>query len=51
MDPTIVDPSIGAQVASAGIEAAKSLVGKKVKLIKVTVKSGYKVLLRNSKEK
>lgn len=51
MDPTIVDPSIGAQAANAGIEAAKSLIGKKAKLIKVTVKSGYKVLLRNSKEK
>jgi len=51
MDATMVDPSIGAQAASAGIEAAKSLVGKKVKLIKVTVKSGYKVLLRNSKDK
>jgi len=50
MDATMVDPSIGAQAASAGLEAAKSLVGKKVKLIKVTVKSGYKVLLRNSKE-
>jgi conjugative transposon TraM protein len=50
MDATIVDPSIGAQAASAGIEAAKTLVGKKVKLIKVTVKSGYKVLLKDSRE-
>ncbi len=51
MDATMVDPSIGAQAASAGIEAAKSLAGKKVKLIKVTVKSGYQVLLKNSKDK
>jgi conjugative transposon TraM protein len=51
MDPTIVDPSIGAQAASAGIEAAKTLIGKKVKLIKVTVKSGYKILLKNSNER
>ena len=51
MDATLVDPSIGAQAASAGIEAAKTLVGKKVKLIKVTIKSGYKVLLKDSKEK
>ncbi len=44
---TTLDPSIGAQAASAGIEAARSLVSKKVKLIKVTVKAGYKVLLKN----
>ena len=50
MDATIVDPSIGAQAASAGIEAAKTLVGKKVKLIKVTVRSGYKVLLKDVHE-
>jgi conjugative transposon TraM protein len=37
--------SIGIQAASAGIGAAKSLFSKKVKLIKVTVKAGYKILL------
>jgi len=51
MDPTLIDPSIGAQAASAGIETAKTLIGKKVKLVKVTVTSGYKVLLRNTKDK
>lgn len=50
VDATLVDPSLGAQAASAGIETAKTLIGKKVKLIKVTVPSGYKVLLRNTKE-
>ena len=30
---TSLDPSIGAQAASAGIEAAKTLLGKKIKLI------------------
>lgn len=48
---TTVDPSIGAQAASAGIEAAKTLFTKKVKLIKLTVKAGYKILLKDSHEK
>lgn len=51
MNATMIDPSLGAQAASAGIETAKTLIGKKVKLIKVTVKSGYKVLLRNTNDK
>lgn len=42
-----LDPSIGAQAASAGIQAVKALIGKKVKLVKVTVRSGYEVLLRD----
>lgn len=48
---TSLDPSIGAQAAGAGIEAVKSLVGKKVKLVKVMVKAGYSVLLRDEKQK
>lgn len=48
---TSLDPSWGAQAASAGIEAAKTLFSKKVKLIKVTVKAGYHVLLRDEKQK
>ena len=51
MNSTTIDPSIGAQAASAGIEAAKSLFNKKVKLVKMTVRAGYKVLLRDSHEK
>ena len=39
------DPSIGAQAANAGIQAAKTLLSKKAKAIKVTVKAGYKILL------
>jgi len=42
-----MDPSLGAQAASAGIELSKNFFGRKVKLIKVTVKGGYQVLLRN----
>lgn len=43
--------NIGVQAAGAGLEAAKSLFSKKVKLIKVTVKAGYKVLLADNKKK
>lgn len=46
-----LDPSIIQQAASAGIEAAKTLLSKKVKLIKVTVKAGYQILLRDEKQK
>lgn len=42
---TTLDPSLGAQAASAGIETAQNLLSKKVKLVKVTVKAGYQVLL------
>jgi conjugative transposon TraM protein len=47
---TTLDPSWQAQAAGAGIEAAKTLFSRKVKLIKVQVKAGYKVLLRNDRE-
>jgi len=43
--------SIGAQAAGAGIEAAKGLFSKKIKLVKVTVKAGYQVLLRDPNAK
>lgn len=40
-----LSPSVGAQAASAGVQAVKGLFSKKVRLIKVTVKSGYSILL------
>jgi len=46
-----LDPSIGAQAATAGIETAKTLISKKVKLIRVTVKAGYHVLLKDNNNK
>jgi conjugative transposon TraM protein len=46
-----LDNSWGAQAAGMGVEAAKSLMSKKVKLIKVVVKAGYQVLLYDEKEK
>lgn len=48
---TGVTDSWGAQAAGMGIEAAKSLISKKVKLIKVVVKAGYQVLLYDEKQK
>jgi len=47
---TTIDPSLKVQAASAGIEAAKTLFSKKAKLIKVMVKAGYQVLLRDEKQ-
>ena len=46
-----VTDSWGAQAAGMGIEAAKTLMSKKVKLIKVVVKAGYQVLLYDEKQK
>ncbi|MEQ1588144.1 MAG: conjugative transposon protein TraM [Cyclobacteriaceae bacterium] len=43
-----LSPSIGAQAASAGMQAVKGFLGKKSKLIRVTLKAGYQILLRNS---
>lgn len=48
---TGISDSWGAQAAGMGIEAAKSLMSKKVKLIKVIVKAGYQVLLYDEKQK
>lgn len=45
-----LDPSLQVQAASAGVEVAKSLFSKKAKLVKVTVKAGYQVLLRDEKQ-
>jgi len=42
-----LDPTLAEQAASAGINAAKTIFSKKVKLVKVTVKAGYQVLLKN----
>lgn len=45
-----LNPSMGAQAADAGIEAVKSLFSKKTKLVRVTVKAGYKVLLHANQQ-
>jgi hypothetical protein len=41
-----MDETLGTQAASAGIETAKTLFSKKVKIVKVKLKAGYPVLLR-----
>lgn len=43
-----MDPSVSAQVAGAGIQAAKGLFGRKVKQVRVKVKAGYQLLLRDT---
>ncbi len=47
MEITSMDPSLKAQAAATGITAAKSLLSRKIKQVKVTVKAGYKVLLKD----
>jgi len=49
-DPLSYDPSLGAQAATAGLTMAKGFFSKKVKLVKVTVKAGYAVLLLNGNQ-
>lgn len=51
MNIASLDPSLGAQAATAGIQAAKSLIGKKAKLVRVTVKTGHQVLLHDTNAK
>lgn len=44
-----MDPSIKTQALSAGIDAAKNLLSRKVKVVRATVTAGYSVLLRDNK--
>ncbi|MDP4248409.1 MAG: conjugative transposon protein TraM, partial [Bacteroidota bacterium] len=45
---TTFDSSIGAQATQAGIQAAKTLMSRKVRLTRVTIPAGYQVLLKNT---
>lgn len=45
------DQSTEAQIAGAGINAAKSFFNKKVKTVKVKLKASYPVLLRNNQQR
>ena len=45
------DPSLKAQAAAAGVNAAKSLLGKSVKRLRVTIKAGYMLLLKDLNDK
>ena len=44
-----LDPSLSAQATSAGLQFARTLASRKIKLVRVEVPAGYRVLLRNSK--
>lgn len=46
-DPGISGFSLSSQVAAAGIGAAKHLFSKKVKQVRISVRAGYRVLLRD----
>lgn len=48
MELTTLDPSLKAQAAAAGINTVKSLMSRKVKQVKVIIKEGYKVLLKDN---
>lgn len=49
-DMTSIDPSLKAQATATGIGALKSLVSRKAKLVRVQVKAGYRVLLKNKNQ-
>jgi Conjugative transposon, TraM/Domain of unknown function (DUF4138) len=51
MNVLSVDPSLGAQAANVGIQTAKTFIGRKVKQVRVSVRAGYQVLLRNTHPK
>lgn len=46
-----LDPSFGAQMATAGLQAAQNLLGKSAKLIRVHLLSGYRILLKDESNK
>ncbi|WP_374163820.1 conjugative transposon protein TraM [Arcticibacter sp. MXS-1] len=46
-----MDPSVSAQVAGAGVQAAKGLFSRKVKQIRVKLKAGYQLLLRDNSQR
>lgn len=46
---TSFDGTLGGQAAAAGVQAAKSLLSRKIRLVRVSVPAGYRVLLVNKK--
>jgi conjugative transposon TraM protein len=47
---SMIDPSVGAQLAGSGLQAVQNLVGKAARLVRVTVTAGYPVLLKDKKQ-
>jgi conjugative transposon TraM protein len=48
MDMMSFDPSMGAQLATAGINTAKGLFSKKIKRVKGKLKNGHEILIRDN---
>ncbi|HMR83251.1 MAG TPA: conjugative transposon protein TraM [Niabella sp.] len=46
-----LDPSFGAQMATAGLNMAQNLVGRSAKLVRVTLAAGYPVLLKDDNQR
>lgn len=46
-----MDPSVSAQVAGAGVQAAKGLFSRKVKQVRVKLKAGYQLFLRDNSQR
>ncbi|GAB3429748.1 conjugative transposon protein TraM [Niabella aquatica] len=46
-----LDPSFGAQMATAGLNMAQNLVGRSAKLVRVTLAAGYPILLKDDNQK
>ena len=50
MDVMSFDPSMTAQLTTAGINTAKGIFGKKIKRVKAKLKDGHPLLLRDNQE-
>jgi hypothetical protein len=46
---TSTDASVAGQATVAGLQAAKTLLSRKIRLVRVGLPAGYKVLLRNTR--
>lgn len=46
-----MDPSLGAQAVNAGIQTARTLMGRKTRLVQVKIQAGYQVLMIDSNAK
>lgn len=47
---TTVGPNVAGQATAAGLQAAKNLLSRKIRLVRVGLPAGYRVLLRNIKK-
>ena len=50
LGPTILSTTLAGQAAGAGVNLARSMIGKKVRLVRVTVPAGYRVFLHVKNE-